>query len=221
MVEVAIDKIDPVGHLWLNVPSREFLVSPINEKKFRFSDAVYAIETTPKSLRKWLQNSDLKLVFSGEERGWREFSFADLAVLVTMRKLVDFGFTVDTANNFANMTLMSHERLFKYRNTPPEAVVAAFRYVKVKIWRALDDWFWRIDPDIAERPDPADAYLTLNMYDILSRLLERAKENTEEAEPIEYGAPAPLLTVDGEPAPRAARDDKDDLAPASAGGGDK
>lgn len=180
-------------------------MSPISIKKFRFSDAVYVVETTPKSLRKWLQDPEMKLVFSGQEEGWREFSFADLAVLATMRKMVDFGLTVDEANAFANTLIMSHGMLlFTYRSTPPQALVQAFKGVRAILWRkdqSDDPWMQRIDGYGVEREAPASAYVVIDVFKVLSRALARVVEITgDESFPrIEYGAPAPILSVEGSP----------------------
>jgi hypothetical protein len=157
-----------------------------------------------------------------------------------MRKLVDFGITVDDANKLCVLGLLTHAmNIFLYRNTPMEDLVAAFSNVKVRIWRdrlgsenernrsfvvkvfqsnrpakdivvkdreldlltrgrmtwggrfgsSPEEWFWDIydSPEADDRPDPADAYLTLNMHSILSRLLERAMDITAVAEPDEHG----------------------------------
>ena len=78
----------------------DHITNPLQDLRLRFSDVVFAIDTTPKSLRKWLQSGKLKLDSDSQE-GWRNFSLYDLAMLAIMRKLVDFGVSVQDAAQIA------------------------------------------------------------------------------------------------------------------------
>jgi hypothetical protein len=69
-------------------------------KKLRFSDAVNAIESTPKALRKMLQNPGLVLPVPVSD-GWKEFSLVQIAVLTIARRLIEFGFSVESASRNA------------------------------------------------------------------------------------------------------------------------
>ena len=173
-------------------------MAPINDKKFRFSDAVYVAETTPKSLRKWLQNPDMRLFFSGQGTGWREFNFADLAVLAVMRKLVDFGLTIDTANTFANVIIAGHGTSLFSHNTSPDVLVAKFDGSLALVYLVgKKDWAVRIDPKHKYRPPPAAAYLTLHLHEIMTRVMILAEEVALDPERIEYGNAHHVLKVDG------------------------
>jgi hypothetical protein len=184
-------------------------MAPINVKKFRFSDAVSVIETTPKSFRRWLLNPELKLPFSEAGSGWREYTFADLAVLAIVRKLVDFGFDVGTASNFANLIVMSKAlELFRSGDTPDWGMVLEFLGVKALFWRESVDSEWRCRLDdplgkatpereaevtralmgfAAKQPEedfvePANTYLVLNISRILGRVLRQVRLLPEEEE---------------------------------------
>jgi hypothetical protein len=67
------------------------------QKKLRFSDVAYAIESTPKALRKMLQNPELVLPVPVSD-GWTEFSMVQIAVLAIARRLIEFGFSVQSAS---------------------------------------------------------------------------------------------------------------------------
>jgi hypothetical protein len=69
-------------------------------KKLRFSDAANAIESTPKALRKMLQNPGLVLPVPVSD-GWKEFSLVQIAVLAIARRLIEFGFSVESASRNA------------------------------------------------------------------------------------------------------------------------
>jgi hypothetical protein len=74
-------------------------------KKLRFSDAVNAVESTPKALRKMLQNPHLVLPVPVSD-GWQEFSLLQIAVLAIARRLIEFGFSVQSASRSACFTLV-------------------------------------------------------------------------------------------------------------------
>ncbi len=75
-------------------------------RKLRFSDAVYAINTTPKALRNWLQRGLVDIYTpQREDGGWAEYSFIDIAILALVRQLVNFGVNVPTASGIANKVM--------------------------------------------------------------------------------------------------------------------
>lgn len=172
--------------------------TPATEKKFRFAEATYSIESTPKSLRKWLQNDKVELVDSGDEEGWRDFSFADLVVLALMRKLVDFGVGVEEANGYARniveTLLMAH---LGHRKTPPAALVARFTDVVGLLWRKLDDDSWLFRLVRHDEPAPAAAYAVIDTHAVVKRVLERLVEITSDetvpmaSSPIDRATPKP------------------------------
>lgn len=186
-------------------------MSPINSKIYRFADAIHIAETTPKSLRKWLQNPEVKLPSSGEEDGWREFNFADLMVLATMRKLVDFGQDVAGANAFAMVINMAHSLvLYHEGNASPAKLVRAFSGVRAFLYqidRPEDPWQLQLASKGKLFDPPAASFLTIRMEALARRVFERLVEVDPEAAK-ELGAPAPILSVDGKPPGRAKRSAK-------------
>lgn len=78
-------------------------------KKLRFSDAVYAIGSTPKSVRLWLQRGLVEInTPKPDSGGWTEYSFHDIAILALVRSLVDFGVDVRTSSAISNKILSDH-----------------------------------------------------------------------------------------------------------------
>lgn len=77
--------MDPEGHI--------YMAAPLHQKKLRFSDVAYAVESTPKALRKMLQNPTLVMP-AAETDGWTNFSLVQVAVLTIARRLIEFGFSV-------------------------------------------------------------------------------------------------------------------------------
>ena len=149
--------------------------SPVLDRKLRFSDAVYAIGATPKSLRKWLQNDELQLVYSGQKSGWHDFSFADLAVLAIMRPLVDFGLTVGEASDFSNVTLMGRAKLLmRSKNTPPQALAAVFKGVEMRVWHEAETTTYLTH--LGDKERPAAAFLSIDLGTVLKTAFDRAVE---------------------------------------------
>jgi hypothetical protein len=74
-------------------------------RKLRFSDVVYAINASPKSLRLWLQRGLVQIHTPKQEGGWTEYSFYDIAILALVRQFVNFGVTVPTASALANKVM--------------------------------------------------------------------------------------------------------------------
>jgi hypothetical protein len=177
-------------------------MSPTNTDIYRFSHALHVAETTPKSLRKWLQNPEVALIFSGHEQGWKQFNFADLLVLATMRKLIDFGLSVGEANDFATHLVGPLARgSLTSRNLSPSALVKALEGFKAVIFRAEvegkdDPWRVRIDPPDADRPPPAAVFLTIDLHQVASRALQRLIE-LEPRAAIEFSAPLLLVADEG------------------------
>lgn len=153
------------------------------ELKLRFSDAVYAIETTPKSLRKWLQNPDVALFTEDEDsKGWKNFSFGDIALLALMRKAVDYGFTASEANEIAINILRMFPQVFRYRNMPYNAMPAVWMNRKILLWKDGDAWQIELRDNWKGNPEPSDAYIVIDVYRILRRALQRAVESNSDGE---------------------------------------
>jgi hypothetical protein len=72
----------------------------------RIGDAAAAIGMETKALRNWFAKGKVTMLDTRESaKGWRGFSFADVAWLAIMREFVWFGFEVDTAEAFAGTVL--------------------------------------------------------------------------------------------------------------------
>lgn len=148
-------------------------------KKLRFSDVVYAIGTTPKSLRLWLQRGLVALhTPKPEGGGWTEYSFHDIAILALVRALVNFGVDVPTASSIANTIMGDHffpqmNHLQNPDEMPAAALALTWSNRRLYLYRDGDDWcmklvtLWESDlgrrkmiaqqfPDRAEHP--SDAY---------------------------------------------------------------
>jgi hypothetical protein len=132
----------------------------------------------------------------GEDGGWREFSYADIAILAMVRKLVDFGIGVETASLMAREALKNFPLVLKHSNTPPEALTALFAPYLWVIWPEADDQ-WRLR--LVSKPDSEfgmamaasmanalrigtgqeiTAYITLNIEGILRKAFDRARESS-------------------------------------------
>ena len=81
-------------------------MAPISERKMRFSEVVFAINTSPKALRNWLQREQVQLVSERPEGAWQHFTIADIAALALVRAIVDFGVGVETASRLARSILL-------------------------------------------------------------------------------------------------------------------
>jgi hypothetical protein len=78
-------------------------------KKLRFSDVVYAIGSTPKSVRLWLQRGLVEInTPKSDSGGWTEYNFHDIAILALVRSLVDFGVDVRSSSAISNEILSDH-----------------------------------------------------------------------------------------------------------------
>lgn len=153
---------------------------------FRFSDAIYAIGATPRALRNWLQRDQVKLISKrGADGSWRTFTYADIAILTLVRKLVGFGIGVETAS------LMAHEAI---KNFPdfvkkmPQGLPLAFANRVLIAWpeengerwqlRLVDKW--KGEKNLARILGPVDAYLELDIESILRKAFDRANDSVGE-----------------------------------------
>ncbi len=154
-------------------------------RRFRFSDAVYAIRSTPKSLRKWLQNPDLTLAMNPAKWGWRHFSLFDLLVLGVMRRLVDFGVPVTDANAFAHAALMTRLAAFEDGDLDADRLDAfdGTSLIVMRTGEAGDrEWLIRLAFADQAEPVPSDAHLHVDVGAIVRTVAIRAGEILEAAE---------------------------------------
>jgi hypothetical protein len=175
-------------------------------KRLRFSDAVYAIQTTPKALRLWLQRGLVKLhSVPQEEGGWSEYSFLDIGILALTRKLADFGVPIATASQIANfaMTRVFPRVLDDNASLPATALALMWSNRRLQIFHEDGDWQMKVvalwesdlsrirdedfDPEmpsgvssLRREIEPSNAYLTLDVEALLRGAFARATESANE-----------------------------------------
>lgn len=115
-------------------------------KKLRFSDVVYAIASTPKAVRLWLQRGLVDIhTPKPEDGGWTEYSFRDIAILALVRSLVNFGVDVSNASAIANKIMGDHffprmHLVHNPENMPAGALATPWVNRRLHLYREGDDW---------------------------------------------------------------------------------
>jgi len=130
-------------------------------KKLRFSDVVYAISSTPKAVRLWLQRGLVEIHTPKPADGsWTEYSFRDIAILALVRSLVNCGIEVRQASEFANTIMGDHffpqmRRLQNPENMPAGALATLWHNLRIYLHREGDDWQMNLvalyDSDLGRR----------------------------------------------------------------------
>lgn len=150
----------------------------------RFGDAANAIMATPKSLRNWMQRSQVAF-FSPDTGGWKSFCVADLILLALVRRLAAFGLTLDQTNEIQKRLfdeiMPSRDALEK---TPILAFIGAFKDFKLIVWwKDGEPWanlhHRRFDP----MPEPSDTYLVIDLPKMISTTLDRLQRETRNTKP--------------------------------------
>lgn len=143
-------------------------------KKLRFSDVVYAINATPKSLRLWLQRGLVDIhTPKAEGGGWTEYSFYDIAILALVRQFVNFGANVPTASALANKVMTTfYPKLLNVQHPdkmPAGALASMWTNQRLYVWTDDGDnwqlkWVALYDSQLGRRaalaaltPDGPDA----------------------------------------------------------------
>ncbi len=107
-------------------------------KKLRFSDVVYAINATPKSLRLWLQRGLVDIHTPKAAGGWTEYSFYDIAILALVRQFVNFGANVPTASLLANKVMTTfYPKLLNVQHPdkmPAGALASMWTNQRLYVW---------------------------------------------------------------------------------------
>lgn len=158
-------------------------MTAVNDTVLRFGDVVYAIDTTPKALRNWLQRGQVKLASPKPEEGWREFSYVDVAILALTRSIVDFGVQVEEASNLAHtiLTYMQGEAWTTLKNVPPTAISIFWVNKAVLIARDGETWnlmIWNRWEEFPEDFPPAIIIIPEHtLRAALTRAMEIAGEN--------------------------------------------
>lgn len=170
------------------------MANQLLERKLRFSDVAYAIDSPPKALRNWLQRRQVALFSDDLSDGWREFSFADIAVLALVRKMVDFGVPVETANGLAHNAVAMFQ-IDRFKNMPPTVLATIWHNRTLVAWpTGSNSWAlnsfgnWQDPRDIAAaltaegQTTPASAYLSIDVEAVLRTAFERAQESVSVGE---------------------------------------
>lgn len=144
--------------------------------KIRMSDVAAAVGMETKALRNWLLNNDLELIKPrAGERGWRAFSFQDVAVLAGMRELVRWGIKVDCAYDFIASELC---RLFlptqNYKNMEPKHLLALMSHRFYFFWYDGEELMGKAlcCPD-GIGLSPANATFIVDLHRTISAAFER------------------------------------------------
>lgn len=150
----------------------------IRDRKLRFSDAAYAIDAPPKSLRNWLQRE--QVVLPGEhDGGWRAFSYLDIAVLALVRPLVEYGLLVREANDIAHAALNMFPQGFGIAELSPTGLTMLWTNRTLLVWR--DGGGWRLHVSDNWQPAvPSSAYLALHVETIWRTAFDRAAESNSD-----------------------------------------
>ncbi|MBK6707563.1 MAG: hypothetical protein IPG54_08765 [Sphingomonadales bacterium] len=183
-VSICIDILCPQS---TNVKLWRLLEWPPKERKLRFSGVVYAVDASPKALRKWLQPEQVDLITPRTEGGWNYFSMGDVAVLALVRSIVNFGVGVETKPP-CSLHLAGNPRRALVRSGYC-CERAARKWVDVldqsrglnlprRTWRTFlgyEVWnMWQAFPQ-----DAPAAALIIKPEEVLRRALERAADNAD------------------------------------------
>ena len=114
-------------------------MSEIEDKKIRLSDVANAIGRSSKVIRNWLERDQIQF-FTGSSKGWRNFSYLDVAVLAIVSKLTEFGLKVEDANAIAVATVSEYPVIVEAPWTPPLALATIYTAKRLIIWRFEDQW---------------------------------------------------------------------------------
>lgn len=156
-------------------------------KALRFSDAAYAIGKAPSTLRNWLQRNQVKLPGQHSE-GWREFTYADIAVLAIVAKLVSFGLKVETASAVAEELFRAYPDVFNCIIPNPETVEAMWNNRVLKLWpegdslelRVVDLWQVTRERHLDSSGELVTASILLDVGKILRVAFSRAIESNSD-----------------------------------------
>jgi DNA-binding transcriptional MerR regulator len=140
----------------------------------RIGDAAASIGMETKALRNWFSNGHVKMLDARESaKGWRAFSFADVAWLAIMREFVRFGVGISDAESFAGALISEAHghRLELAQRLEPDLFEAMFDG-----WRAVLYYLSDGEPHVlpipqqlrAEMPPVRTSGLILNLRQIIA-----------------------------------------------------
>lgn len=144
--------------------------SPLTVRKIRLADAVRAVGASREAIRHWLRR--LPLHSDAPAGGWREHSVIDIATLAIVAKLIDFGMRIEEAGEFANRVVQNVARpLLRFKNTPTQALAAAFADQVAVAWKT--DGEWHVHLDSPNEEPPASAYAVVVLGEVVGEALDR------------------------------------------------
>ncbi len=171
----------------LNMPKVKAFHSMSPAKVLRFSDAHYAIGKAPSTLRNWLARGQIKLPGEHSE-GWREFSWADIATLAVVSRLVDFGVRVEAASSVTEFLQKEFPDVFGLKLNRPDSMLLFWGNRVVRVWpegdrlrvSAVELINQTRDKTLKSTGERVDAFILLDVSTILSVVFARASESNSD-----------------------------------------
>lgn len=170
-------------------------MNPTTTATIRISDAAAAIGMNTKALRNWMKKVQF-IEDRDSDRGWRSFSFMDVAILAVMKQAVSFGFEVDDAEEFAAATIVKAlGPLIQSKNMPPRAMLAALTGKFLHLYHASDEDIMVIT-NFNEVPPAYPSRLTIDIHTTVTCALgELQRTGRYSLDGLEFGEPVPFNAV--------------------------
>jgi hypothetical protein len=150
-------------------------MNALKDAKIRFSDAIEAVDITPKTLRGWMANYRFE-VFSRTAPGtWTDFTACDICVLAIMKPLISHGVGIGHANTIARDVLNGRlgSLIRRSKELPPHVLESVMIGHRLIVWREGEDWIFQIVYDDEAEPD-APAYVVVDLQAVVATAIVRA-----------------------------------------------
>lgn len=173
-------------------------MNPTTTATIRISDAAAAIGMNTKALRNWMKK--VKFIEDRDsDRGWRSFSFMDVAILAVMKQAVSFGFEVDDAEEFAVASIFkAMGPMVQSKNMPPRAMLAGLTGKFLHVYHASDEPIMVLT-NFNEVPPQYPSRLTIDLHITVSFALgELQRTGRYSLDGLEFGEPVPFNTTTDE-----------------------
>jgi hypothetical protein len=152
----------------------ETAMNALKDAKIRFSDAIEAVEITPKTLRGWMAHDGFEVFTRIAPGAWTAFTAADIAVLAIMRPLILHGIGIGHANQIARDVLTSRlSSLIRSKDMPAHVLESVLIGHMLVVWSDGDDWAFCIAYEGDDQPDPP-AYVVVDLQAVVATALSRA-----------------------------------------------
>lgn len=167
-------------------------MNPTTQATIRISDAATAIGMNTKALRNWMKKVQF-IEDRDNERGWRSFSFLDVAILAVMKQAVAFGFEVEDAEEFSGAAILKAlGPLVQSKNLPPRAMLAALTGKFLHLYHASDEDMMVLT-NFNEVPPRYPARLTIDLHTTVTcALAELQRTGRYSLDGLKFGDPIPL-----------------------------